>query len=230
LDLVITMGTQLFGNEAAADLKCESAGSRPTGSQDAQITGKASEINSELVNLARQGDISAFNELIIATQDLVYQHACWMMNNNAAAEDAAQDAFLHAFQRLQNFRGGSFKSWILRITTNVCLDELRRQKRRPAIPLEPFNQNDEEFEDAYWMTDPGVLPEEMTERAEKNTAVLKCIHRLPLEYQVVVILVDLQEFDYQEAANILGIPIGTIKSRLTRARLQLRKQFIDESL
>jgi RNA polymerase sigma-70 factor (ECF subfamily) len=230
LDLVIAMGTQPFVNEATGDQKCAPGGSRPSGSRDAEIQGIVSEINPALINLARQGDITAFNELVIATQDLVYQQACWMMGNGAAAEDATQEAFLHAFQRLQSFRGGSFKSWILRITTNVCLDELRCQKRHPAIPLEPFNDNDEEIEDASWMTDPGDPPEEMAERSEKGSTILKCIHRLPLEYQAVIILVDLEEFDYQEAATILGVPIGTIKSRLTRARLRLRQQFKDENL
>ena len=104
MDLIIAMGTQTFVNDAIGDLKCA-----PGGSRDAEIPCNVSEINPELINMARQGDISAFNELVIATQDLVYQQACWMMGNGAAAEDATQDAFLHAFQRLQSFRGGSFK-------------------------------------------------------------------------------------------------------------------------
>jgi RNA polymerase sigma-70 factor, ECF subfamily len=225
LDLGMAMGTQPFVNEATSDLK-----GVPTGSRAAGIPCNPSEIKSELISQARAGNISAFNELIFATQDMVYQQAFWLMHNGAAAEDATQDAFLHAFQRLQSFRGGSFKSWILRITTNVCLDELRRQKRHPAVPLEPFNENDEEIEDAHWMTDPGDPPEEIVERAERSSAIYQCIHKLPIEYQAVIILIDIQEFDYQEAATILRVPIGTIKSRLTRARLQLRNQFTNKNL
>ncbi len=216
----MAMATQPFVNEAAGVLNHASAGSGDTGTQFS-----VSEINPSLIDQARQGDVFAFNELVLLTQDVVYQQAYWMMHNSAAADDAAQQAFLHAFQRLQSFRGGSFKSWIMRIITNVCLDELRRQKRHPATALEPVNENDEEIEDAYWMTDPGDLPEELAERAERSAAVLGCIQKLPPEYRAVIILVDLQEFDYQEAAAILKVPIGTIKSRLTRGRLQLRKQF-----
>ena len=229
MDLVITMGTHRFVNETIMDQKNASAASQPANDQDAAIRSNSPEISPELISLAREGDISAFNELVIATQDVVYLQAFWLMHNEAAAEDAAQAAYLHAFQRLQSFRGGSFKSWILRITTNVCLDELRRQKRHPAIALEPYNDNDEEIEDAAWMTDPGDRPEELAERSEKSSTILKCIHNLPFEYQTVILLVDLQEFDYQEAANILKVPIGTIKSRLTRGRLQLRKQFKAEN-
>jgi RNA polymerase sigma-70 factor (ECF subfamily) len=91
--------------------------------------------------------------------------------------------------------------------------------------LEPVNDHDEEIEDAHWMSDPGDRPEELAEKDEKSATIRQCIRKLPIEYQTVLVLVDLQEFDYQEAAAILKVPIGTIKSRLTRARLQLRKQF-----
>ncbi|MDR3575568.1 MAG: RNA polymerase sigma factor [Anaerolineaceae bacterium] len=226
----MAMGTHPFVNEACAILKNKPAEAPTDGRRDAEMPRTAPEIKPETITQACNGDISAFNELVMATQDLVYQQAYWLMHNGAAAEDATQEAFLHAFQRMHTFRGGSFKSWIMRITTNACLDMLRRQKRHPAIPLEAFNDNDEEIEDAYWMTDSGPAPAEMAERAEKSATILKCIHKLPFEYQAVIILVDLQEFDYQEAAAILKVPIGTIKSRLTRARLQLRKQFNQENL
>lgn len=200
-------------------------GLRPLGPQQTGGQYNNPEIKPELITRARKGDISAFNELILATQDVVYQQAFWLMHHETEAEDATQEAFLRAFQKLESFRGGSFKSWIVRITTNICLDELRRQKRHPAIPLEPVNDQNEEIEDAHWMGDPGDLPEELAIKAEKSSTINQCIRKLPLEYQTVLILVDLQEFDYQEAAIILKVPIGTIKSRLTRARLKLRKQF-----
>jgi RNA polymerase sigma-70 factor (ECF subfamily) len=222
--MVMAMAAQPFVNEPAGMHNRACADARDAGTQSS-----VSEINHALINLARQGDVSAFNELVLLTQDVVYQQAYWMMHNSAAADDAVQQAFLHAFQRLQSFRGGSFKSWMMRIITNVCLDELRRLKRHPATALEPYNENDEEIEDAYWMTDPGDLPEEMAERTEQSLTIQSCIHKLPAEYRAVITLVDLQEFDYQEAAAILKVPIGTIKSRLTRGRLQLRKQFNSEN-
>jgi RNA polymerase sigma-70 factor (ECF subfamily) len=214
------MEMQPIVSEAIGDRNTGAVGPRQIGGQY-----NNPEINPELIIRARKGDIAAFNDLILATQDVVYQQAYWLMHHESEAEDATQEAFLRAFQKLESFRGGSFKSWIVRITTNVCLDELRRQKRHPAIPLEPVNDHDEEIEDAHWMGDPGDLPEEQAIKAEKSSTIYRCIRRLPLEYQTVLILVDLQDFDYQEAAIILKVPIGTIKSRLTRARLKLRKQF-----
>lgn len=175
-----------------------------------------------LIQEARQGDLDAFNRLVLAYQDMVYNQAYRMMGEPEAAEDAAQDAFISAFRNLGSYRGGSFKAWLLRIVTNMCYDELRRRKRRPTTPLEPVDQDDEEIESPRWLSDPGETPEETVARAELARALQGCLDRLPDDFRAVVVLVDLQGMDYMEASQATGNPLGTVKSRLARARLRLR--------
>jgi RNA polymerase sigma-70 factor, ECF subfamily len=176
-----------------------------------------------LIQDARQGDLDAFNRLILEYQDLVYGQAYRMMGELEAAEDATQEAFISAFKKLDSYRGGSFKAWLLRIVTNACYDELRRQKRRPTTPLEPLDADDEEVESPHWLADPGESPEEATERAELSRALQGCLEGLPDEFRAVIVLVDMQGLDYGEASHAIGKPLGTVKSRLARGRLRLRE-------
>jgi RNA polymerase sigma-70 factor, ECF subfamily len=176
-----------------------------------------------LIQAARKGDLDAFNRLVLAYQDIVYSQAYRMMGDSEAAEDATQEAFISAYKNLKSYRGGSFRGWLLRIVTNACYDELRRRKRRPTVPLEPLDANDEEIESPAWMIDPGELPEQAAVRNELGQAIQRCLEGLPDEFRLVVVLVDIQGFDYQEAAQVAGKPIGTVKSRLARARLRLRE-------
>lgn len=175
-----------------------------------------------LIQAAQQGDLDAFNRLVLAYQDMLYNQAYRMMSEPAAAEDATQDAFITAFRKLGSYRGGSFRAWLLRIVTNLCYDELRRRKRRPTTPLEPLNVDDEEIESPHWLTDPGESPEEATERAELAEALQRCLDGLSPDFRAVVVLVDIQGMDYREAAQTVGKPLGTVKSRLARARMGLR--------
>ncbi len=92
----------------------------------------------KMVAYALEGDLDAFNRLVLAYQDVAYNVAFRVTGERTSAEDAVQDAFISAYRKLKTFRGGSFKAWLLRIVTNACLDELRRQKRRPAVPLQPM--------------------------------------------------------------------------------------------
>jgi RNA polymerase sigma-70 factor (ECF subfamily) len=178
---------------------------------------------SGLIQAARQGDLDAFNRLVLANQDIVYSQAYRMMGDAEVAEDATQEAFISAYKHLDTYRGGSFRGWLLRIVTNACYDELRRRKRRPTVPLEPVDANEEEIESPSWMIDPGELPEQATVRKELAQAIQRCLDGLPDEFRLVVVLVDIQGLDYQEAAQAAGKPIGTVKSRLARARLRLRE-------
>ena len=171
---------------------------------------------------AQRGDLEAFNRLVLAYQDLVYTQAYRMMGESEAAEDAAQDAFIAAFRKLGSYRGGSFKAWLLRIVTNLCYDELRRRKRRPTTPLEPMDNDDEEIESPRWLSDPNGTPEDETERLELARALQRCLDQLPPEFRVVVALVDIQGMDYVEAAESMAKPLGTVKSRLARARMRMR--------
>jgi len=139
-----------------------------------------------------------------------------------SADDASQTAFISAYNHLSSFRGGSFKAWLLRIVTNACYDELRRRKRRPTVPLEPLDDTGEEVESPRWMVDPAEQPEDRIQRLELQRAIQHCLDRLPDEFRSTVVMVDIQGLDYSEASQAIGKPIGTIKSRLARARLRLR--------
>lgn len=175
-----------------------------------------------LIQAARDGDLDLFNHLVLAYQNLVYNHAFRMIGEEDAADDAAQNTFISAYNHLKSFRGGSFKAWLLRIVTNACYDELRRRKRRPTVPLEPLDNSGEEVETAKWMVDPLNRPEEQVEQAELQRAIQHCLDNLPGDFRATVVMVDVQGLDYFEAAKAIGKPIGTIKSRLARARLRLR--------
>lgn len=176
----------------------------------------------ELIWAAQAGDISAFNPLVLKYQDLIYRQAYYLLKDDENAQDLTQDVFIKAFQKLDTFRGGSFKAWLLRMVTNAAYDELRRYKRYPLIPLNPANDDDVEIESPGWLTDPGFSPEEIAEQNDFRRALQRCLDKLQPNYRSAVILVDLQELDYEAASEVLGIPMGTLKSRLSRARLYLR--------
>jgi len=175
-----------------------------------------------LINDARQGDLDAFNRLVLAYQDLVYNQAFRVLNDPQAADDATQEAFISAFKNLRSFRGGSFRAWLLRIVTNACYDELRRRKRKPTTSLEPLDDSGDEIESPHWIADPGELPEDNVVRVELGNAIQNCLEKLPVDFRVVVVLVDVQGMDYLEAADVIGKPLGTVKSRLARARSRMR--------
>jgi len=176
-----------------------------------------------LVQYAQKGDLDAFNRLVIIYQDIAFNVAMRMLSDSDNAQDAVQTAFISAYRHLNDFRGGSFKAWVMRMVTNACYDELRRRQRRPTTPLEPLTDEEEEIESPSWLADDSASPEEQLERAELDRAVQACLQRLDEEFRAVVVMVDLEGIDYQEAASILGKPLGTIKSRVARARLKLRE-------
>jgi RNA polymerase sigma factor (sigma-70 family) len=176
-----------------------------------------------LIEDARHGDLDAFNRLILAYQDRVYNQAYRVLGEAQAADDATQEAFISAYKNLRSFRGGSFRAWLLRIVTNACYDELRRRKRRPTTSLEPVDDAGEDIESPHWIADPGELPEDNVLRGELGEAIQDCLDKLPIDFKVVVVLVDVQGMDYLEAAGIIGKPLGTIKSRLARGRDRMRE-------
>jgi RNA polymerase sigma-70 factor (ECF subfamily) len=172
---------------------------------------------------AQHGDLDAFNRLVLAYQDALYNTALRILSDEDLAADATQDAFVSAFRNLNSYRGGSFKGWLLRTVTNACYDELRRRKRRPSVPLEPTNDDDEEMESPRWLADSSMTPEEKFEAAEVEHAIQHCLDALPADFRTVVVLADIQGLDYSEVARAARVPLGTIKSRLARARLRLRE-------
>jgi RNA polymerase sigma-70 factor, ECF subfamily len=177
-----------------------------------------------LIESARQGDLDAFNRLVLAYQQQAYNLALRLLGEEESAQDATQQSFISAYENIRTFRGGSFRAWVLRIVTNNCYDELRRRKRRPTAPLNPLNSEDgEEVEESAWMADEGSpSPEEHYEHKELEAAIQGCINALPQEFRAVVVLVDLQGMDYQEASRVIQSPLGTVRSRLARARQRLQ--------
>lgn len=176
-----------------------------------------------LIHEAQRGDLNSFNTLVLNYQDIVFNTALRIMGDEELAADASQEAFLSAFRAIKSFRGGSFKAWLLRTVTNACYDELRRQKRRPTTPLEPETEEGDEMETPRWLADPSMSPEEEAEADELEHAIQHCLEGLPVEFRAVVVLSDIQGMDYQEVAQAVKVPLGTIKSRLARARLRLRE-------
>jgi RNA polymerase sigma-70 factor (ECF subfamily) len=177
-----------------------------------------------LIRQAQRGDLDSFNRLVLAYQGLAYNVAFRIMGEAASAEDATQEAFLSAYRAIARFRGGSFRGWMLRIVTHACYDELRRRRRRPAVSLEEFEGDPQggEGDSNPALASPGDGPEASAERTALARGIQDCLERLPDEFRVVAVLADVQELEYQEVAAAIGKPVGTVKSRLARARARLR--------
>lgn len=177
-----------------------------------------------MIREAQRGDLDAFNRLVLAYQSRMFNQAYRVMGDPDSAADVAQEAFISAYRNLRQYRGGSFRAWLSRIVTNACYDELRRRKRRPATSLEALMA----VSDGVRMNDPTPLPsraegpESAAERGELTQAIEECLQALPLEFRVVAVMVDVQGYDYREVAEAIGKPLGTVKSRLARARARLR--------
>lgn len=176
-----------------------------------------------LIQSAQKGELEAFNTLILHYQDMVFNTALRILNDEDLAADAAQEAFISAFRSIATFRGGSFKAWLMRTVTNACYDELRRQKRRPTTPLEPDTADGDEMDSPKWLADPNMTPAQQSEADELEHAIQHCLNALPTEFRTAVVLADIQGMDYTEVAAASKVPLGTIKSRLARARLRLRE-------
>lgn len=176
----------------------------------------------QLIAAAQKGDLDAFNRLVISYQGLAFNVAFRLLGEESAAEDATQEAFLSAYRNLRRYHGGSFKAWLLRIVTNGSYDELRRRQRRPQVPLEPASIEGEDAPEPAWLADPGESPAEFAERLELNAAIQRCLNQLEEEFRAAVVLVDVQGLDYAEVAEVLKRPLGTVKSRLARARSRMQ--------
>jgi RNA polymerase sigma-70 factor (ECF subfamily) len=181
---------------------------------------------SELVKAAQLGDLNAFNALIGRYQNLLFGIALRMLNDEDTASDAVQEALISAFSKFRTFRGGSLRSWLARVTVNACYDELRRKRRQREVPLEQFNMEGDEVEDLMWMIDPASRPEEQYESYELESAIQRSLNTLTPAYREVVVLVDIEGLSYEEASIAAQVPVGTVKSRLARARLQMRSSLL----
>lgn len=177
-----------------------------------------------LILETQHGDLESFNHLVLAYQDLLYNTAIRILGDNELAADATQKAFISAFRSIKSYRGGSFKAWLMRTVTNACYDELRRQKRHPTVPLEPSYHEDNKLENPSWLADWSMSPEVKYEAAELVNAIQHCLDALPTDFRTVLVLVDVQGMDYGEVARAAQIPLGTVKSRLARARMRMRER------
>jgi RNA polymerase sigma-70 factor (ECF subfamily) len=189
------------------------------------MNSKSQLIDSEeerLTQRARTGSLDAFNELVLAYQDIAYSHAYAVLGDGELAADATQESFIKAFLALNQFRGGSFRGWLLKIVTNSAYDLMRRNGRHPVQPLFPEDSYGEEVESPSWIADPAPSVQTTVERNELSQDIYRMMDELPDVYRSVLTLIDLYELDYAEAARALMVPIGTIKSRLARARLQMQ--------
>ena len=176
-----------------------------------------------LIRAAQRGDLEAFNLLILRYQNLLFGIALRLLNDEDAAADAVQEALISAFRRFDTFRGDSLRSWLARVVVNACYDEIRKKRRQHSVPLEQFNAEGDEIETSYWLVDPQADPEVQYESSELENAIQKSLNKLPAIYRLVLVLVDVEGLSYEEAASAAGVPIGTVKSRLARARLQMQK-------
>ena len=177
-----------------------------------------------LVKIATRGDLEAFNQLVLRYQDIAYHHAYTILKDSALAEDTAQDSFIRAFQSLAGFCGGSFRPWILKIVTNSAYDALRWLKRRPIQSLFPEAEYSGETESPARLADPTASVENIVKQVKFFKYLSELLAELPEVYHAVLTLIDVYEFDYAEAAQMLNVPIGTMKSRLARARLQMSRK------
>jgi len=176
-----------------------------------------------LIERSLEGDLDAFNQLIVQYQNLAYSVAYRLLNDTDAAADAVQDSFIKAYRALDNFRGGSFKSWLMRIITNTCYDVLRARQRHKTDSLDDLPVENEYI---TALTDPHESPQQFVERQELSTLITTAIQDLPEEQRMSIILCDVEGYSYEEIAEITGVAIGTVKSRISRARSRVRDYLI----
>ena len=170
-----------------------------------------------LIERARSGDLDAFNDLVELYQDQLFALVARMVPDRDQASDAVQEAFFSAYRNLAGFRGGSVKSWLNRICVNAAMDAQRARKRRPVQPYP-------EFEDESWQPPAGeeADPERLVMTAERERALTDALARITDDQRDAIVLFDIRGFDYAEIAEMTGVSLGTVKSRIHRGRLALR--------
>jgi len=174
-----------------------------------------------MIAAAQRGDVPSFNQLVRAYQSLVYHTAYRVLGDGDAASDATQDAFVSAYKNIKSFRGGSFKAWLLRIVTNACYDQLRAKQRKPTASLDALLVDPDN-------PAPGLgeareeSPHDFAERQELARWIQQGLQTLPYDQRVTLVLSDVDGFAYEEIATATNTNVGTVKSRLSRARAQMR--------
>ena len=184
------------------------------------------EIEKDLIQKARKGDQDAFGQLVLAHQNKVYTICVHMVGDREEAADLAQEAFLKAWRSLSGFQGeSSFATWMHRLTTNICLDYLRKQARRQNIST-AVSLDDE---DSGWSEPPDHSqdPQHRLEREERKQALVRALKELPDHHRQIILMREVSGLSYQEIALALKLDPGTVKSRIARARMALRKILLE---
>lgn len=178
------------------------------------------------IQAARGGEEWAFSFLVNYYRGAAERVAQHILRTEEAAADAVQEALIKVHRAMPRFQDGNFRSWLLRIVTNTCYDHLRRQKRRAAISLDELADQSNTDLPSSLLTE-AENPETIALHSESMQTLLTLIDELPSWHRTVILLVDIHGYDYAEAADQLGLPLGTVKSRLSRARTALRNQLIN---
>ena len=175
-------------------------------------------IDAALVEEALRGRLEAFNELVRRHQDHLFALVYRLVPDRDQAADAVQEAFFSAYRNLASFRGGSVRSWLGRIAVNAAMDIQRVRRRRPSQPYP-------EFEDESWQppAEPEAEPESKALAIERSKALARALADLPFEQRNCIVLFDVEGYDYAEIASIMKVEVGTVKSRIHRGRLTLRR-------
>lgn len=192
-------------------------------SDDLDAKRESLERDRALIKRIQQGDVAAFNDLIVKYERIVFNFAYRLTQNYDDANDVAQDAFIRAYNAIASFRGDSaFSTWIFRITTNVFLDERKKRKSHPQQSLDEFASQEEQRE-GMQVEDPTPGPEQIVTLTERQRILVKAIQSLPEHQKAMVVLYHLHQKSYEEIAAVFDLPIGTVKSRLNRARLSMKE-------
>jgi len=175
-----------------------------------------------LLERAREGDLNAFNDLVVCYQDMLFALVVRMVPDRDQASDAVQEAFFSAYRNINGFRGGSVKSWLSRIAINAAMDTQRLRKRRPADPYP-------ELDDETWQppADASADPVTTSLTSERHRALNAALARITDDQRTAIVLFDVEGYDYAEIAQMTAVSVGTVKSRIHRGRLALRSLLRD---
>jgi RNA polymerase sigma factor (sigma-70 family) len=196
---------------------------------DVQVSRPAWEVledESALIHSSQRGDLNAFNAIVLKYQDMLYNMACRILEQEDVSADALQEALISAFLHFRDFHGGSIKAWLMRIVVNKCYDQARRMRSHITFsldePWEEDSENENQHIHARLQQHPASV-EEQVETRQLKKSIQECLGRLSMDFRTIVTLVDIEEVSYTETAAILNVPVGTVKSRLARARYELRR-------